>query len=245
MALTDNLVSYWKLDETSGTRSDSHGSNNLTDNNTVTYTASGKINNAGTFTAANSEYLSITDASQTGLDITTDLTISAWMYITSAPTSGNEYTLVSKLSGSSSSYGLRYFNNGGTLQLAAFMYDSSAPTTNINYNKNVTLSTSTWNHIVYTFKSSTSTAEFYVNGSSIGTVTDASANDINNSTAKFTIGAAFEGANRFMNGNLDEIGIWSRVITSGEVTSLYNSGSGFAYPFTATSTFIPRVSFIM
>lgn len=48
----------------------------------------------------------------------------------------------------------------------------------------------------------------------------------------FTIGGAFEGANRHMNGDIDEIGIWSRIITSGEVTSLYNSGAGLAYPFT-------------
>lgn len=33
------LVSFWNLDEISGTRSDAHGSNHLTDNNTVTYAA--------------------------------------------------------------------------------------------------------------------------------------------------------------------------------------------------------------
>ena len=32
-------------------------------------------------------------------------------------------------------------------------------------------------------------------------------------------------------GDIDEVGIWSRAITSTEVTALYNSGDGFAYPF--------------
>lgn len=39
------LASWWDLDEASGTRSDSHGTNNLTDNNTVTQ-AGGKPNKA-------------------------------------------------------------------------------------------------------------------------------------------------------------------------------------------------------
>jgi len=34
--IKENLIAYWNLDEVSGTRVDSHNSNNLTDNNTVT-----------------------------------------------------------------------------------------------------------------------------------------------------------------------------------------------------------------
>jgi hypothetical protein len=34
--LKTNLMAYWNLDEDSGTRKDSAGTNNLTDNNTVT-----------------------------------------------------------------------------------------------------------------------------------------------------------------------------------------------------------------
>lgn len=41
MALTDNLISWWSLDEASGTRYDSHGTNHLTDNNTVSSEAGG------------------------------------------------------------------------------------------------------------------------------------------------------------------------------------------------------------
>ncbi len=35
MALTDSLVAMWRLEESSGNRSDSQGSNTLTDTNTV------------------------------------------------------------------------------------------------------------------------------------------------------------------------------------------------------------------
>jgi hypothetical protein len=33
-------------------------------------------------------------------------------------------------------------------------------------------------------------------------------------------------------GDIDEVGIWSRVLTSTEVTQLYNGGAGLQYPFT-------------
>jgi hypothetical protein len=37
-------------------------------------------------------------------------------------------------------------------------------------------------------------------------------------------------------GMIDEIGVWSRALTSGEVTQLYNSGAGLQYPFTSNNT---------
>src|SRR5262252_1520277 len=75
-----NLISYWKLDEVSGSRVDTKGTNTLTDNNTVTSTT-GIINNAASFAAASSEYLSLASNAtvQTG-DI--DFTITAWVKMT-------------------------------------------------------------------------------------------------------------------------------------------------------------------
>jgi len=52
------LVSWWSLDETSGTRYDGYGNFDLTDNNTVGY-AAGLQGNAASFVRANSEYLSV------------------------------------------------------------------------------------------------------------------------------------------------------------------------------------------
>ena len=65
------------MDETSGSRADSKGSNNLTDNNTVTY-APGRLANAGQFASANNKYLSSVDNS----DLSTgdiDFTLAAWV----------------------------------------------------------------------------------------------------------------------------------------------------------------------
>ena len=51
--------------------------------------------------------------------------------------------------------------------------------------------------------------------------------DTNTGTHTY-IGAGFSA---YFDGLVDECGIWSRALTTDEVTSLYNSGNGFTYPF--------------
>ena len=84
-ALSDKFVSFWELDEESGTRFDkvTASANDLTDNNTVTR-AVGKVGNAAQFTRANSESLShANNASLSTGDI--NLTICAWVYMDAKP----------------------------------------------------------------------------------------------------------------------------------------------------------------
>ena len=49
----------------------------------------------------------------------------------------------------------------------------------------------------------------------------------------------------FFNGALDEVGIWRRVLTANEITTLYNGGAGLSYPFTiapgGTVLFLPLI----
>jgi len=73
-------VSHWSCDEASGVRYDSNttNSNDLTDNNTV-LAATGLLSNACDFESSSSEYLSITDVAQIGLDFSTAFTIAYWV----------------------------------------------------------------------------------------------------------------------------------------------------------------------
>ena len=85
--LLTNMVSWWPLDEASGSALDSHGSNDLTDINTVTqwlYSPRGAVTSSRDFEAATDEHFSIaSNASlQTG-DI--DFTFLGWF----APESNN------------------------------------------------------------------------------------------------------------------------------------------------------------
>lgn len=74
------IVSYWKLNEASGTRADSIGSNTLQDNNTV-LSAAAKVGDGADFEGDNDEFLSITDAAQSGLKLSgADVVISVLMW---------------------------------------------------------------------------------------------------------------------------------------------------------------------
>jgi len=85
--LEDGLVGYWTLDEASGTRADSSGNgNHLESINGVGYATNDYWQlgeGAADFEKSESDYLRITDAAQTGLDLTNSYTISAWIRLES------------------------------------------------------------------------------------------------------------------------------------------------------------------
>src|SRR6185437_5439414 len=84
MALGDNWISFWELEEASGTRIDAvtASGNDLTDNNTVTQ-GTGIVGNCGQFTKVNSESLS--RASNASLQFTGSWSITAWFLKDSEP----------------------------------------------------------------------------------------------------------------------------------------------------------------
>lgn len=216
--LLDGLVSWWDLDEESGTRADAVGSNDLTDNNTVLYGA-GKIGNAADFTATNNEYLSKTSPS--GLARKKGWTLSAWYYPTTNFTNRTvvardnastqrEYWLVHTGSAAVTFY---YWNDADALQSLV------CPAATLN----------SWNHILIDINED-GTAYAYLNN---GTpTTDPLAGDFtDNKGAPFTIGARSNSSYHF-DGLIDLVGIWSRSLTSDERTELYNLGASIKNPFT-------------
>ncbi len=83
--LYTKLVAFWKLDEASGNRADSIGTNTLVDTNTVTSNTGLVYATAAEFTAANSERLTIADNTvlSTG-DV--DFAFGCWVYWTGSGT---------------------------------------------------------------------------------------------------------------------------------------------------------------
>jgi hypothetical protein len=226
MALTDSLVSYWELEETSGTRVDSHGSNDLTDLNTVSY-ATGKQGNAADFERGNSEAFSLALGS-TGLELKDNFSVSFWFKAESLATYHQFYT--SGTQANQWRLGIR----SGTPQLR-FTIDSIA-----DYTAATTISTDTWYHIVY-IKNGTNIKIYLDNSLDLDTTVSASVTTPSG-TAYF---GRLAGADGFLDGLLDEFGFWGRSITSDEVAELYNSGAGLSYADIVGSAFVPRVSFIM
>jgi hypothetical protein len=82
-----------------------------------------------------------------------------------------------------------------------------------------------WFHtvLVGTRSGSTSSWTMYVNGSSHTTLTGSGWFGTSNKNGLF-IGRSNEGQNAV--GQIDAVGIWSRALTTGEISDLYNSGAG-------------------
>lgn len=229
--LPTSLVSYYELEESSGTRVDSHGANNLTDNNTVT-SAAGKQGTAAVFVTANTEFLS-----NTALDIsgTTDKSLAFWVKIGTAPSSGTTYALFSDYQnvGNNRAWGMMYRNNGGTLQFYTITSDDGSSTLTGTINQ--TLTAGTWYHLAFLYDKSAGSIQVYVNGSSIGSITGQKVS-IKNGTDPFRIGALGDGGGTawHFDGSIDEFGLWDKLLSSTEVSDLYNSGTGIPYEVTAT-----------
>ena len=231
MALTDNLISYWKLDESSGNRADSHGSNTLTNNNS-TPSATGKINSGADFTPASSHYLSVAD--NASLSPTSEMSV--WVKLDAL----QDYAaFVSKWNEDASA---RTF--GIALETSKFRFWISDDGGNFDAISNTTsVSTGTWYHIVTTYKNETNGIKIYVNGTAAQT-SPSNSTSVFDSSAEFRVARAqkFAGLTNIVDGVIDEVGYWSRALTSQEVSDLYNSGSGFAYPFSGGgAVFIPKI----
>lgn len=219
MALTDNLVSYWKFD---GNSNDSVSTNNGSDTN-ITYNASyGKIGQGASFNGSNSYILLGESGMPTG---STAKTIAGWVYVSTQPsdTNGLVFFQMGKRE-AAKLFSIEYYNNGGTYEIWAQDYTSTPKWT-------YTLTTGQWFHVAMT--NTGTTTELFINGSSQTSKTQ-TAQNINLVNGDINIGRR-SGDGWFWNGYIDEVGIWSRALTTAEITTLYNGGSGLTYPFTSTS----------
>lgn len=234
--LSTSLISHWELEEASGTRVDSHGSNDLTDNNTVGQ-GTGKQGNCADFEDTNTEYLSITDASQSGLDFNTgDLSFSFWAAFESFPAGGSE--ILSKFN-ATDGYGIIL---DGTQKLVINYY-SGGNRTKLTTDAAITTSGEfgTFIHIAGAIDVSANTWTVYKNDSSVAVSTTLSAaSAIGNSSVDFNMGRR-TASTLYVDGLIDEVSMWNKILSSAEVTDLYNSGSGI--PYDAGSAFVPKVMF--
>lgn len=89
----------------------------------------------------------------------------------------------------------------------------------------VTTFTTDWNHVVITYPGTTTwDMKFYINGVELTNTHFGVNSTLSTTTETQYIGVGY---NPGLNGLIDEVGIWSRELSAAEVTSLYNSGTGF------------------
>lgn len=232
----------WNLNETSSTRYDSTANNNdLTDNNTVLYGTGKFTGNAADFEANNSERLSITDGTQTGLDITGNLSISGWVNFETAPGATFQTFAMKYSGGTQISYVFDVSQNGPRLYFSKLGNDGAL------VQKAYTFSTGTWYHVAVVFITSTS-VELFVNGSSIGSGTHTK-DALYNSTANFQLGALQNDGN-YLDGKEQMFKVYAGALTSTWLSTEYNnqnSPSTFATagtpetPSAPAATWTPKI----
>lgn len=221
--LETNLVSYWELEEASGTRTDSKGSNDLTDNNTVTQ-GTGKQGNAADFERSNSEHLSRAD--NASLSITGDLSVSFW---SKPETVHNGNDAWFSKSGGSGNFGVLAEMSAHTTERIRFFVSSNG-TSITQKDWNITLVAGTWYHFVFVYDASAGSCELFIDGVSYGKVTGLPTSIYDNTT-DFQLGASdIDGSTgRHYDGLLDEFALYDRILNYGDILDLYNAGSGIPY----------------
>ncbi|MDO8557494.1 MAG: LamG domain-containing protein [Candidatus Jorgensenbacteria bacterium] len=209
-ALTDSLVSYYKFDEASGNAADSAGANTGTVSATMTYGTTGKIGTA--YTLSGNDYISVNGLSSLG----TAYSISMWI-----KTAGGTYRSLLD------SYSPRFmFHLNRAANTLGFLDNATVKESNL-----ATPTDNAWHHVVLSY--SGATAYIYLDGIQSTQLTGLGSIDIG---ADVTFGASYDETAWFYSGDMDEIGVWSRALTSTEVTTLYNSGNGLAYPLAIAPT---------
>ena len=236
-AISDNLVSCWTMDEASGTRNDSAANaNHLTDNNTVA-SAAGKIGNAADFELSNAEFLSI--ASNASLVMgNIDFTLVAWVNPESDATTkmivsknnggsdGNEYSLYESIGpGSAGSFGVDYTGSSGAVGTST------------------SHSLSTWYFLTARHDATADLLKINESGGATQSLATGGLAPATGTTG-LRIGRRDEAGNPFYyDGLIDEVAIWKRALSDGEITDLYNSGNGRAcsYIVPAAGGSVPRL----
>ena len=227
MALTDSLISYWKCDEVSGNLLDAHGTNDLTDNNTVG-TATGLINSGRDFERDTAESFSKADnASLSVGDI--DFTWAFWVKQESL--NNNFITKITSWP-NSSEYAIYTF--GGQVQFLVGNGSTFGQPTGVTLND-----TGVWHYVVCWHDSVGNTLNIQVDNGTVSS-TSYSGGGLDG-TANLVFGSNGSTGASDMDGIMDEIGFWKRVLTSQERTDLYNGGSGLSYDSFGGSTARPRL----
>ncbi len=211
--LTD-LVAFWKMDESgSVSRVDSINSVTLAVTGTVDST-NGVSGNAAGFVNTSANQLTVGDNTTLSMGVGVDWTISArvWLNVTNQ----TAQTVLSKMTAENAAgmeYMMVYTTAAGFNSF--YMAVSDGTTYNENYSQ-VKFQTNTWAHVVIWCDASEGDVFIRVNDTTTTSLTTATY--AQNGTATFRIGAKATGDP--INGNVDDVGVWKRILTAGEITEL-------------------------
>lgn len=209
--LSYKLLSYWSLNEASGTRADSADGNPMADQGSVTGASGfGNVGNVSVFDGGSNDYL----RTSSSVFNSGNFTLAGWFNMNGAPAAQafliNNVTQIGVLVLSTQK--LR-------IKVSASLADGTT-----------VLSTGAWNHVAMTYDGATMKA--YLNGSATPEISAASAAVYTGSLT--ALGSTIANTSRFT-GSLVGWGVWGRVLSAVGISNLYNSGNGLAFSSLATT----------
>jgi hypothetical protein len=225
---SDDIVGYWKLDETTGTIAEDEISSNNGSNTGVIIGEDGKIGKSYNYSG---DVSSITDFGRNAeFDQTfagsSDFAISLWVYPTSSGTQETIFAYAQNTSEGPFTIS-RIVNESIRLYLAT-------PTVWTIKDTGLLIPANSWSHIIVNRK--VSTISVYVD-TVLGVNTTLSANFSTAYTTR-TLKAGSYGGGTSFKGSIDEIGIWNRSLNYSEIQELWNFGDGLIYNISVVDTLI-------
>ncbi|HEC39997.1 MAG TPA: LamG domain-containing protein [bacterium] len=220
-SLSVNLISYYKLDLSSGVVLDSLGVNNGT-NNGATRGITGKIGSAFRFDG-------VGDFVDSGFSnvLSNNFTVSLWYNSSTDPSSTN--ALIERAT-AVGSFGKRELMRMTTSGFVFFDLKNGNASEDAGITTSVNLSDGDFHHIVFVRNSTE--VRIYVDGSvGASLIKNYGASTL---ATEFFIGKTYDVVTRFLNMDLDELGIWNRSLSADEVTQLFNGGNGITFPMAPT-----------
>ncbi len=200
-----SLISYYKLENLT----DSKGSNTLTNHNGVAFNPA-KFNNGADFGTNNTiKYLS---AGNLGIDGGA-VTIAGWIKRT-----GNGQRLIAQCNDNSD---VEYVIEEDATTIYVRRERINVASDSVSYTVDPS---SKFYYVVLTYD--TVTLRLYVDGVERGTPVATSGNGTGTNPNAFTLGANINGLNQ-ASGIIDDVIVFSRALTAGEISNLYNGSAAF------------------
>ena len=172
------------------------------------------------------DYFTITDAAQTGLDLTT-FTIEHWRRFDVLPTSGQFETVGGKWT--PKSYLLYVWNDAGTWKLRLFVsINGSTTNVQVTHTLNTAPVVGEWTHLAFTYDSTQqldAATAAYQDGVDMGAATIVAGTPTTtyvpfNGTSDLLLGGTGSGN---LEGRIDDYRIWSTARTPSEIANFYDT----------------------
>lgn len=182
---------------------------------------------------SSTQYAYIADGSQTGLDITGDLTIEFWLKIEQLPsTPASAFSIVTKYDTGANQRAYMVEAHGVDDKLRLYTADQGAGggENSVTVLNNTALAggdIGVWKQFAVTFDISDESGIWYVNGSPVSTSSIGTMGaTLHNSTAAFAIGARYNSGSavNFADSMIDEVRVYNVIRTPEEIAAYYKQG---------------------